>query len=446
MTVSVTSAYSTGTGNGSATVFSFSFRCKSAAEVAVYEDGVLQNSGFTVVVNSNGIGGTVTFTVAPANGVAVLIASSPLFTQLISFENAGKFLPTSHDDANDRAAIRDIYLNACIERSILAPWGETLSFLPPAADRAGLYLKFDTNGDVTADSAAGAQGEQGIQGIQGIQGDQGDPGPAPTLTFGAVTTGAAGSSASVNTVDLGGGAYRLDFTIPRGNTGASGALSDGTYGDIVVSSSGTVLTVGNGAITLAKMAAQAGAGLLGATSATTPSVLSFATVKSQLSLNNVDNTSDANKPVSTAQQTALNAKADLNSPTFTGDPKAPTASERDADTSLATTAFVDRLYDIDQSAKSAAYTLALSDRGSTVSTNSTVHVPANATVAFPIGAFVEIYNASNSSITVDFSSGTDVFRKHGSTSTVTTLTLAARSIGQLRKPDIATEWLAIGFA
>jgi hypothetical protein len=35
-------------------------------------------------------------------------------------------------------------------------------------------------------------------------------------------------------------------------------------------------------------------------------------------LSNVDNTSDANKPVSTATQTALNAKAPLASPTFTG--------------------------------------------------------------------------------------------------------------------------------
>jgi hypothetical protein len=37
-----------------------------------------------------------------------------------------------------------------------------------------------------------------------------------------------------------------------------------------------------------------------------------------VSLGNVTNTSDANKPVSTAQQTALDLKADLASPTFTG--------------------------------------------------------------------------------------------------------------------------------
>ena len=40
--------------------------------------------------------------------------------------------------------------------------------------------------------------------------------------------------------------------------------------------------------------------------------------KSMVGLGNVDNTSDANKPVSTAQQSALDLKANLASPTFTG--------------------------------------------------------------------------------------------------------------------------------
>jgi hypothetical protein len=41
-------------------------------------------------------------------------------------------------------------------------------------------------------------------------------------------------------------------------------------------------------------------------------------VKGDVGLGNVDNTSDANKPVSTATQTALDLKANLASPTFTG--------------------------------------------------------------------------------------------------------------------------------
>lgn len=63
--------------------------------------------------------------------------------------------------------------------------------------------------------------------------------------------------------------------------------------------------------------------------------------KSQVGLSNVDNTSDANKPVSTATQTALNFKANLASPALTGTPTAPTASNGTSTAQIATTAFVD---------------------------------------------------------------------------------------------------------
>lgn len=63
-------------------------------------------------------------------------------------------------------------------------------------------------------------------------------------------------------------------------------------------------------------------------------------VKADVGLGNVDNTSDANKPVSTAQATAIALKANIASPTFTGIPAAPTASPGTNTTQLATTAFV----------------------------------------------------------------------------------------------------------
>jgi len=73
--------------------------------------------------------------------------------------------------------------------------------------------------------------------------------------------------------------------------------------------------------------------------------------KSDVGLANVDNTSDVNKPVSTATQTALDAKlasataastyAPLASPTLTGVPTAPTASGNTNTTQIATTAYTD---------------------------------------------------------------------------------------------------------
>lgn len=63
-------------------------------------------------------------------------------------------------------------------------------------------------------------------------------------------------------------------------------------------------------------------------------------VKGDVGLGNVDNTADTAKPVSTAQQTALNLKADLASPALTGTPTAPTATVGTNTTQIATTAFV----------------------------------------------------------------------------------------------------------
>jgi hypothetical protein len=73
----------------------------------------------------------------------------------------------------------------------------------------------------------------------------------------------------------------------------------------------------------------------GGTGATT-----VAGAKTNLGLGNVDNTADLSKPISTATQTALNLKAPIGSPAFTGIPLAPTATAGTNTTQIATTAFV----------------------------------------------------------------------------------------------------------
>lgn len=62
--------------------------------------------------------------------------------------------------------------------------------------------------------------------------------------------------------------------------------------------------------------------------------------KAGVGLANVDNTPDADKPVSTAQATAIGLKANLASPAMTGTPSAPTAAAGTNTTQLATAAHV----------------------------------------------------------------------------------------------------------
>ena len=98
-----------------------------------------------------------------------------------------------------------------------------------------------------------------------------------------------------------------------------------------------------------------------------------------LSLGNVDNTADSAKPVSTAQQTALDLKANIASPTFTGTPISTTPSANDDSTKIATTAYVQQeLTDLIGTAGSTVDTLGelsaslASDSGSLASLVTTV--------------------------------------------------------------------------
>ena len=69
--------------------------------------------------------------------------------------------------------------------------------------------------------AVGPQGPQGETGAVGPQGPAGTAGEAATVTVGTTTTGDAGTNASVTNTGTAQNAV-LNFTIPRGETGATG--------------------------------------------------------------------------------------------------------------------------------------------------------------------------------------------------------------------------------
>ena len=70
----------------------------------------------------------------------------------------------------------------------------------------------------------GLQGPQGPKGDKGDAGEKGDTGAAASIKIGTVTTGAAGSNASVTNSGTASDVV-LDFTLPRGNDGADGGVN-----------------------------------------------------------------------------------------------------------------------------------------------------------------------------------------------------------------------------
>jgi hypothetical protein len=129
-----------------------------------------------------------------------------------------------------------------------------------------------------------------------------------------------------------------------------------------------------------------------------------------------------------------------------------TPATADNSTSIATTAFVnaqgyatatslDALKDVPQNAQTATYTLALTDRGKHISiTTGGVVIPANSSVAFPIGATVGIYNNSGSSQTISIT--TDTLTLAG-TATTGTRTLAQHGFATILKVG-TTNWIITG--
>jgi len=162
--------------------------------------------------------------------------------------------------------------------------------------------------------------------IGNLSGPPGPPGPASTVPGPPGPAGATGPASTVPGPQGPAG--------PTGETGATGppgpSLTNGDKGDITVAGGGATLTVDNGAITYAKIQNVTGDRVLGRAGNGGPIIElqcfspgrtilgsgSYLAVRNALSLDQVNNTTDANKPISTATQTALNLLAPKLNPTF----------------------------------------------------------------------------------------------------------------------------------
>lgn len=160
--------------------------------------------------------------------------------------------------------------------------------------------------------------------------------------------------------------------------------------------------------------------------------------KSMVGLSNVDNTTDANKPVSTATQTALDLKANIASPTFTGTVTGTPAAPANT-ASASSIGFIGMPQTL---LASGGLTISASHAGDHIhvtGAGQTITIPANTSVPLEIGTTIVIINGN---VTSSIAITTDTLRLAGTTTTGTR-TLAAWGMATLVKID-ATTWIASG--
>ena len=138
----------------------------------------------------------------------------------------------------------------------------------------------------------------------------------------------------------------------------------------------------------------------------------------------------------------LTTKANINSPSLTGVPTAPTASFGTSTTQIATTEFVNNSVDtVALNTQTSSYTLVLSDAGTLVIMNvgsaNNLTVPLNSSVPFAIGTQVPILQLGSGQTTIVATSGVTIRSTPG-------LKLRTQySAGALIKIDTDT-WLLSG--
>ncbi|MDZ4254240.1 MAG: hypothetical protein U1A72_16860 [Sulfuritalea sp.] len=133
------------TGNGVTTAFAYDNLILAATDLNVYLDGVEQGSGFTVTGAGDADGGNVTFTVAPAAAVAVLLTTDMPSLQPTNFKQDGDIDPDDIETALARVH-RLVQVHAVeLTRTLKLADSDseaTLAALPAKAARLGKALTF----------------------------------------------------------------------------------------------------------------------------------------------------------------------------------------------------------------------------------------------------------------------------------------------------------------
>ena len=251
-----------GTRNGSNTLFTVSQAAYATGTLKVWRNGQLQTQGtgddWTETTPASG---TFTFTVAPAATDDITVEYQTVVT------NSSTVVTTTTVNELAQDAVGTILTDTTSIDAIYDDAGNTISFQREAL-----------TGAITASKNSN------------------------TTALGSFTVSQLNTALSDGDVATGGG------TATGTNTGDQTIT---LTSDVTGSGTGSfATTIANNVVTNGKLAQMATKTYKGRTAAGTGNVedVPVATLKTDLSLNNVDNTSDVNKPISSATQTALDGK------------------------------------------------------------------------------------------------------------------------------------------
>ena len=109
------------TGDTIKTSFIYDFKINDSSHIAVYLDGVLQSSGYTVTGVLVEGGGTVDFAVAPGSGVIVTFIRAVPTTQPTIYPTIGKFPSSAHEGALDYIVMQNQQRKEVNDRTLRWP-------------------------------------------------------------------------------------------------------------------------------------------------------------------------------------------------------------------------------------------------------------------------------------------------------------------------------------
>ena len=149
MTVSALITRNDITATASQTVFIYTFRVLEATDMAVYQNGALLSSGYTVNGVNNTTGGTVVLDVgASAGQIVSLVLAMPL-DRTTNYQNSGKFLADDVNEDFDKIYIGAIQNENLNDRSLRLkdvepPTTGVDMTIPLKSQRLGKYLAFNS--------------------------------------------------------------------------------------------------------------------------------------------------------------------------------------------------------------------------------------------------------------------------------------------------------------